>query len=145
MMILAKVLPPVRQRASLFAPRPHDFLSNGDPGKARCMISLLNIFSQFSTTPRRMADERTFIMIKPDAVHRGIIGDIIKRFEQKGFKLVAMKFMHVSYEFHAFLCVNVWRKKINESTKFLAKTDIQDFIKLLKFKNCLKIRIFVVN
>ena len=37
--------------------------------------------------------ERTFIMIKPDAVHRGLIGDIIKRFEQKGFKLVAMKMM----------------------------------------------------
>merc|ERR1719336_1228557 len=35
--------------------------------------------------------ERTFIMLKPDAVHRGLIGDIIKRFEQKGFKLVAMK------------------------------------------------------
>jgi len=32
-------------------------------------------------------------MIKPDGVHRGIVGEIIKRFEQKGFKLVAMKFM----------------------------------------------------
>jgi len=42
--------------------------------------------------------ERTFIMAKPDAVHRGIIGDIIKRFEQKGFKLVAMKFMWASEE-----------------------------------------------
>merc|ERR1712214_91827 len=40
--------------------------------------------------------ERTFIMIKPDGVHRGLIGDIIKRFEQKGFKLVAMKMMHAS-------------------------------------------------
>ena len=30
------------------------------------------------------------------AVHRGLIGDIIKRFEQKGFKLVAMKMMHAS-------------------------------------------------
>jgi nucleoside-diphosphate kinase len=40
--------------------------------------------------------ERTFIMAKPDAVHRGIIGDIIRRFEQKGFKLVAMKFMWAS-------------------------------------------------
>ena len=40
--------------------------------------------------------ERTFIMLKPDAVHRGLVGDIIKRFEQKGFKLVAMKMMHVS-------------------------------------------------
>ncbi|XP_023320553.1 nucleoside diphosphate kinase A 2 [Eurytemora carolleeae] len=40
--------------------------------------------------------ERTFIMIKPDGVHRGIVGEIIKRFEQKGFKLVAMKFMQAS-------------------------------------------------
>lgn len=31
-------------------------------------------------------------MIKPDGVQRGLIGEIIKRFEQKGFKLVAMKF-----------------------------------------------------
>merc|ERR1712088_698913 len=34
--------------------------------------------------------ERTFIMIKPDGVHRGLVGEIIKRFEQKGFKLVPM-------------------------------------------------------
>jgi len=40
--------------------------------------------------------ERTFIMIKPDGVQRGLIGKIISRFEQKGFKLVAMKFMKVS-------------------------------------------------
>ena len=48
-----------------------------------------------------MADknaERTFIMIKPDGVHRGIVGEIIKRFENKGFKLVAMKFMQASTE-----------------------------------------------
>uniref|UniRef100_A0A671L6C2 Nucleoside diphosphate kinase n=1 Tax=Sinocyclocheilus anshuiensis TaxID=1608454 RepID=A0A671L6C2_9TELE len=36
-------------------------------------------------------EERTFIAIKPDGVQRGLIGEIIKRFEQKGFKLVAMK------------------------------------------------------
>merc|ERR1712045_520622 len=42
--------------------------------------------------------ERTFIILKPDAVHRGLIGDIVKRFEQKGFKLVAMKFMQASEE-----------------------------------------------
>lgn len=42
------------------------------------------------------ARERTFIMVKPDAVQRGIVGEIIKRFEQKGFKLVALKFMWVS-------------------------------------------------
>ncbi len=35
--------------------------------------------------------ERTFLMIKPDGVQRGLIGKIITRFEEKGFKLVAMK------------------------------------------------------
>ncbi|KAH9420914.1 nucleoside diphosphate kinase [Dermatophagoides pteronyssinus] len=40
--------------------------------------------------------ERTFIMLKPDAVQRGIVGEIIRRFEAKGFKLVAMKFMMAS-------------------------------------------------
>jgi nucleoside-diphosphate kinase len=35
--------------------------------------------------------ERTFIAIKPDGVQRGLVGDIIKRFEQRGFKLVALK------------------------------------------------------
>merc|ERR1712227_111103 len=50
--------------------------------------------------PTKMAGnrERTFIMLKPDAVQRGLVGDIIKRFEQKGFKLVAMKMMHASEE-----------------------------------------------
>ena len=35
--------------------------------------------------------ERTFIMIKPDGVQRGLVGPIMSRFETKGFKLVAMK------------------------------------------------------
>ena len=35
--------------------------------------------------------ERTYIMIKPDGVQRGLVGQIISRFETKGFKLVAMK------------------------------------------------------
>ena len=39
----------------------------------------------------RMATERTFIAIKPDGVQRGLVGEIIKRFEQRGYKLVAMK------------------------------------------------------
>ena len=35
--------------------------------------------------------ERTFIMIKPDGVQRGLVGEILSRFEKKGFKLVALK------------------------------------------------------
>lgn len=42
--------------------------------------------------------ERTFIMIKPDGVQRGLTGEIIKRFEQKGFNLIGMKLMSVSRE-----------------------------------------------
>ncbi|MEQ2285536.1 Nucleoside diphosphate kinase B, partial [Ameca splendens] len=47
---------------------------------------------------RTMAElqERTFIAIKPDGVQRGIIGEIIKRFETKGFKLVGMKMLQAS-------------------------------------------------
>eukprot|EP00567_Pseudictyota_dubia_P014682 CAMPEP_0197457826 /NCGR_PEP_ID=MMETSP1175-20131217/47142_1 /TAXON_ID=1003142 /ORGANISM="Triceratium dubium, Strain CCMP147" /LENGTH=154 /DNA_ID=CAMNT_0042992287 /DNA_START=17 /DNA_END=481 /DNA_ORIENTATION=- len=37
------------------------------------------------------ASEVSFIMIKPDGVQRGLVGKIIERFEQKGYKLVAMK------------------------------------------------------
>lgn len=35
--------------------------------------------------------ERSFIMIKPDGVQRNLVGKIIQRFEEKGFKLVSMK------------------------------------------------------
>jgi nucleoside-diphosphate kinase len=39
--------------------------------------------------------ERTYIMLKPDAVQRGLMGEIVTRFEKKGLKLVAMKFMRI--------------------------------------------------
>lgn len=40
--------------------------------------------------------ERTFVMVKPDGVQRGLIGEIILRLERRGLKLVAAKFIHVS-------------------------------------------------
>ncbi len=42
--------------------------------------------------------ERTFVMVKPDGVQRGLIGEIISRLERKGLKIVAMKMMHVSQD-----------------------------------------------
>jgi len=42
--------------------------------------------------------ERTLIIIKPDAVQRQLMGKIITRFEEKGLKVVAAKFMHISDE-----------------------------------------------
>ncbi|RIH89947.1 Nucleoside diphosphate kinase [Meiothermus luteus] len=42
--------------------------------------------------------ERTFIMVKPDGVRRGLTGEIIQRIERKGFQIVAMKKMRISRE-----------------------------------------------
>ena len=42
--------------------------------------------------------ERTFLAIKPDGVQRGLVGEIIRRFETKGFNLVGLKMMTVSPE-----------------------------------------------
>ncbi|AIZ57004.1 nucleoside diphosphate kinase [Candidatus Methanoplasma termitum] len=40
-----------------------------------------------------MATERTYVMVKPDGVQRGLCGEIMSRFEKKGLKIVAVKFM----------------------------------------------------
>lgn len=42
--------------------------------------------------------ERTLVLVKPDGVQRGLIGEIIARLERRGLKLVAAKFMQVSRE-----------------------------------------------
>ncbi len=42
--------------------------------------------------------ERTFLMIKPDGVQRNLIGPIVERLENKGFKIVGAKLMQVSDE-----------------------------------------------
>ncbi|WP_448379839.1 nucleoside-diphosphate kinase [Gloeomargarita sp.] len=42
--------------------------------------------------------ERTFVAIKPDGVQRGLVGEIIRRFEAKGFTLVGLKLLRVSRE-----------------------------------------------
>jgi nucleoside-diphosphate kinase len=42
--------------------------------------------------------EKTLIVFKPDAVQRGIVGEIITRFERAGFKIVATKMLEPNYE-----------------------------------------------
>ncbi|CCJ31229.1 unnamed protein product [Pneumocystis jirovecii] len=65
-------------------------------------------------------DERTFIAVKPDGVQRGLIGAIITRFEQRGYKLVAIKLVTASrtlLEKHSTdmesgpVCAMVWQGK----------------------------------
>lgn len=42
--------------------------------------------------------ERTFVIIKPDAVQRGLIGEVITRFERRGLRIAGMKLIQVSNE-----------------------------------------------
>lgn len=42
--------------------------------------------------------ERTLIIVKPDGVRRGLVGEVISRFERKGFKIVGLKMMRLSRE-----------------------------------------------
>nr|BAN20176.1 nucleoside-diphosphate kinase NBR-A, putative [Riptortus pedestris] len=65
--------------------------------------------------------ERTFIMVKPDGVQRGLVSKIIKRFETKGFKLVAMKFM--------------WAKEELLQTHYKDLAHLPFYPKLIKYMN----------
>lgn len=42
--------------------------------------------------------ERTFLMVKPDGVQRGLIGEVVSRFERKGLKLIGAKFLQMTRE-----------------------------------------------
>lgn len=43
--------------------------------------------------------EKTLVLIKPDGVQRGIVGEVLQRFERVGLKIVAMKMIHIDKEF----------------------------------------------
>lgn len=45
-----------------------------------------------------MSRERTFVMVKPDGVQRKLVGEIIRRFENKGLQLVGLKLMQVNQD-----------------------------------------------
>ena len=46
-----------------------------------------------------MAIEQTLVLVKPDGVKRGLIGEIMKRFEQRGMKIVGLKMVEVDPDF----------------------------------------------
>lgn len=48
-----------------------------------------------------MKTEKTLILIKPDGVERGLVGEIIRRFEMKGFSICALKFLKMDEELAA--------------------------------------------
>ncbi len=63
--------------------------------------------------------ERTFVMIKSDAIKRGLVAEIIKRIEQTGLKIVAMKMMKPTAEFvkKLYPSSEEWFKSLGEKTK----------------------------
>lgn len=65
-----------------------------------------------------MAVEKTFVMIKPEAVMRGLIGNVISRFERVGLKLVAMKLKKATRdEVNGFYpSDDVWLGKVGDKT-----------------------------
>jgi len=48
------------------------------------------------------ANERTFVAVKPDGVQRRLVGEILRRFEKRGFKLVGLKLVQVFWDFSLF-------------------------------------------
>ncbi|NP_001269159.2 nucleoside diphosphate kinase 3 precursor [Gallus gallus] len=66
---------------------------------AAAMICLvLAVFASVFHSARCGVAERTFIAIKPDGVQRHLVGEIVRRFERKGFKLVGLKLLQASEE-----------------------------------------------
>jgi nucleoside-diphosphate kinase len=52
--------------------------------------------AKYKTHP--LPTERTFVMVKPDGVMRGLIGEVIKRFEQRGLKIIGLKMIQATPE-----------------------------------------------
>ncbi|XP_026215103.1 nucleoside diphosphate kinase 3 [Anabas testudineus] len=59
-----------------------------------CLI--LSVFAQIFKSGWTGVNERTFIAVKPDGVQRKLVGEIVHRFEKKGFKLVGLKLIKAS-------------------------------------------------
>ncbi len=65
--------------------------------------------------------ERTLSIIKPDGVAKGLIGEVIKRFERSGLKIAAMKMIHMSKkEAEGFYAVHRGKKFYDSVTDFMS-------------------------
>ncbi|CAL9006668.1 unnamed protein product [Prunus brigantina] len=75
------------------------FTVKNQPPRSHCISpnSQNKHFCSLKSLTEKM--EQTFIMIKPDGVQRGLVGDIISRFEKKGFYLKGLKFINVDRPF----------------------------------------------
>jgi len=81
--------------------------------------------------------ERTLSIIKPDGVAKGLIGEIIRRFENNGLKIRAMKMLHLTKkEAEGFYIVHKERPFYNSLTDFMSSGQI--VVMVLEGKDAIK-------
>ena len=69
--------------------------------------------------------ERTLGLIKPDAVGRGLIGKILSRYEEEGFKILALRFLHLSRaDAEAFYAVHRDKPFYTSLTEYMSSEPI---------------------
>jgi len=63
-------------------------------------------------------EEKTYLMIKPDGVRKGLIGEIIKRLEQRDLKVVALEMFQPTYEQldNHYPKTDVWINRVGEKS-----------------------------
>jgi nucleoside-diphosphate kinase len=84
-----------------------------------------------------MAIERTFSIIKPDAVAKNVIGEIISRFEKNGLRIVAMKMLHLTKEqAQGFYAVHKERPFYNDLVEFMTSGPV--VVQVLEGENAIK-------
>ena len=83
-----------------------------------------------------MAVERTFSIVKPDAVRRNLIGQIYARFEEAGLQIVASKMLHMSKEqAGGFYAVHKERPFYNDLVEFMSSGPVM--VQVLEGENAI--------
>lgn len=83
-----------------------------------------------------MAIERTFSIVKPDAVAKNVIGEIYSRFEKAGLKIIAAKMLHLSREqAEGFYAVHKDRPFFNDLVEFMTSGPVM--VQVLEGENAI--------
>jgi nucleoside-diphosphate kinase len=84
-----------------------------------------------------MAIERTFSIIKPDAVAKNVIGEIVSRFEKNGLRVIAMKMLHLTKEqAQGFYAVHKERPFYNDLVEFMTSGPV--VVQVLEGENAVR-------
>ena len=69
--------------------------------------------------------ERTFILFKPDSIKRGLVGEILNRFENKGLKIIAMKLVRMDKDLAGRLySIHRGKKFYNELIEYVTSGSV---------------------